>query len=274
MLKYNSFERFGPLYYYELVQQMTTVDSKAVRAITQELTSLKIADQEGQSIAKVVKIIRSTIIWLEMVKMLPPDIDAIVYDILETCTVTDFQLNLKTMSTNASLNRMRLSANDLLTNAEEHYRTLILAKRWDASGNQGSSFQAQRITRPGSNAGGGRRERTPINMPSWNRTAPAEGEPNERTFENKTFKWCGTCERWFFGDRGHFTHEHVPGFTANNRRSRGARSNPEATPAAPAVPTAPAANAAVSTDASDGSEEESEPEPAPRAAQNYFNAGF
>ena len=110
MLKYNSFERFGPLYYYELVQQMTTVDSKAVRAITQELTSLKIADQEGQSIAKVVKIIRSTIIWLEMVKMLPPDIDAIVYDILETCTVTDFQLFLKTMSTNASLNRMRLSA--------------------------------------------------------------------------------------------------------------------------------------------------------------------
>ena len=34
MLKYQSFERFGPLYYYELVQQMTTSDSKAVRAIT------------------------------------------------------------------------------------------------------------------------------------------------------------------------------------------------------------------------------------------------
>lgn len=53
----------------------------------------------------------------------------------------------------------------------------------------------------------------------WNRTATAEGEPNERTIDNKVFKWCGVCERWFFGDRGHFTHEHVPGYVVNNRRS-------------------------------------------------------
>ncbi|KAI2489482.1 hypothetical protein MHU86_25099 [Fragilaria crotonensis] len=241
MLKYQTFERFGPLYYYELVQQMTTVDSKAVRAITQELTSLKVVDQEGQSIAKVAKIIRSTIIWLEMVNMLPPDIDAIVYDILETCTVSDFQLFLKTLSTNASLNRVRLSVNDLLNNAEEHYRSLILSKRWDAVGHQGSSFQAQRApTNPNS---GGRRERTPITMPPWNRTAPTAGEPNERPFENKIFKWCGTCERWFFGDRGHFTHEHVPGFVVNNnRRPRGA--HPHASGTGAPIPT-PSANLVV-----------------------------
>ena len=49
VLKYKSIERFGPLYYYELFQQMTTVDSKAVRAITQEFASLKVPDHEGQS---------------------------------------------------------------------------------------------------------------------------------------------------------------------------------------------------------------------------------
>ena len=53
MFKYKSFERFGPLYYYELFQQMqTTVDSKAVRAITQELAILKVPDHKGQSISK------------------------------------------------------------------------------------------------------------------------------------------------------------------------------------------------------------------------------
>ena len=113
---------------------MTTVDSTAVRAITQELTSLKlVVDQEGQSIAKAAKIIRSTIIlWLEMVNILPPDIDAIVYDILENCTVSDFQLFLMTLSITANINRVSLSANDLLDQAEEHYRTLIISKRWDA----------------------------------------------------------------------------------------------------------------------------------------------
>ena len=60
MLKYKSFERFEPLYYYELFQQMTTVDSKAVRAIAQELATLKVPNHEGQSICKVAKCIRST----------------------------------------------------------------------------------------------------------------------------------------------------------------------------------------------------------------------
>lgn len=270
MLKYQSIERFGPLYYYELVQQMTTVDSKAVRAITQELTSLKIVDQEGQSIAKTAKIVRSTIIWLEMVNMLPPDIDAIVYDILETCTVADFQLFLKTLSTTANLNKVPLSAIHLLDKAEEHYRALIISKRWDAIGHQGSSFQVQRASQ-GSNskfgAGAGKRERTPFVMPPWNRTAPTGEEPHERTFENKVFKWCGVCERWFFGDRGHLTHEHVPGFTVTNRRPRGANYVP-----VPAATLSAANNVTPAVDTSSSSGSDSEPTPS--LQRNYFNGGL
>ena len=79
--------------------------------------------------AKIAKIIRSTIIWLEMVQMLPPDIDVMVVDILETCTVPDFQLFFKTLCANASLNGIKLSVEVMLTKAEEHYRFLILSKR-------------------------------------------------------------------------------------------------------------------------------------------------
>jgi hypothetical protein len=147
MLKYNDPERFGPLYYYQLVQHMTTVDSKAIRAITQELTNLKMPDQEGESIAKVCKLIRSTILWLSIVQMVPPDIYAIVYDILETCTVPDFSLFLKTYATNATLNGIQPSVEELLIKAEEHYRTLILSKRWNVSSSIGSSFQTQRSSR-------------------------------------------------------------------------------------------------------------------------------
>ena len=101
MLKYTSLQYFGPLYYYHLINQMTNVDSKAVCAITQELGNLKLTDQEGQSVAHAVKLIRSTLHWLEMVQMVPPDITTIVMDIFESCTVPDFQLYLKTLQTNA-----------------------------------------------------------------------------------------------------------------------------------------------------------------------------
>jgi len=105
MSKYSSGQTFGPLYYYQLVSHMTTLDSKAVCAITNELTSLKVIDQEVQLIARISKLIQHTIIWLTIVKMLPPDLYAIVYDTLETCTVPNFQLFVKTLPTNATLNR-------------------------------------------------------------------------------------------------------------------------------------------------------------------------
>jgi hypothetical protein len=267
MLKYKASERFGPLYYYELVQQMTDVDSKAVRAITQELTSLKVPDLEGQSIANVASTIRSTIIWLEMINMVPPDIDAIVYDILETCTVPDFQLYLKTMATTASLNNLKLPHTTLLEKAENHYRTLIISKRWDAAGvPQGSSFQAQhRAQRNNPTNGGGApaTSRAPrYNMPSWNRTPPAESEPHERTFEDKVFKWCGTCLRWFFGDRAHLTSEHVQGHSTT-RRIR---------PSPPTTAEAPSTNAAVAPSVNFAAQA---PSASPLAAtRNYFTGGL
>ena len=199
---------------------MTNVDSKAVRSITRELSCLKITDHDGQSIAKFAKIIRSTIIWLEMVQMLPPDIDAMVVDILETCTVPDFQLFFKTLCANASLNGMHLSVEIMLTKAEEHYRFLILAKRWDAVGHQGSSFNANsnNVQRSGTNpTSNNRRSRVP--PPPWHRTAPLAGESHEKTFDERIYKWCSVCDRWFYGDRGHLTNEHVPGYTSTNRRN-------------------------------------------------------
>jgi hypothetical protein len=183
MLKYRPVERFGPLYYYELCQQMTSIDSKAVRAITQELTTPKVPDHVGQSITKVAKYVRSTIIWLEMVSMLPPDIDVIVYNILDTSTVLDFQLFLKTLSANASLNGFKFTAATLLNKAKEHYQTLILSKRWDAVGHQGSLFQGQAQRTPNApGATGGRREQTHIAVPSWIRTAPSDSKPRQKDF--------------------------------------------------------------------------------------------
>ena len=95
---------------------------------------------------------------------------------------------LKTHSTTTNINWVNLSANDLLDKAEAHYRALIISKRWDSVGHHGSSFEAQRTPNGSSNSGRGRRDRTPIVMPPWHRTAPADGKPHERTFETKIFK--------------------------------------------------------------------------------------
>ena len=185
---------------------MTSVDARAIRAITQELTSLKVTDSDGQSIARTAKLIRSTLTWLEMVNMIPPDAYAIVYDILETCTVPDFLLYLKTLSTNAALNQTKLSIEELLQKAEEMFRILILSKKWDITSHQGSTFQVQQ-SRPR------RPSRQNSNMPPWHRTAPKDNELHEKMYEGKHFKWCSTCKRWFFGSRAHLTAEHVQGFS-------------------------------------------------------------
>ena len=262
MLKYAPTERFGPLYYYELVHQMTDVDSKSIRGITQELTSLKVTDQEGQSIAKTCSIIRSTFIWLEMVSMVPPDIDAIVLDILETCTVPDFQLFLKTLSTNAALNNIKLTHVDLLDKAENYYRTLVITKKWDAIGHQGSTFQAQRTSVGATNA---QNPQPRVAMPPWSRTAPTAGEPHEKTFEATLFKWCSICQRWFFGHRAHLTAEHQAGHPSRGRRP--------AASASPAAPVAPAVHLA-SSPADSPNAEPSVPASSPPLSRTYFTGGL
>jgi hypothetical protein len=77
---------------------MTNVDSKAVRAITQVLTTLQVLNQEGQSMSQTAKLVGFTIIWLKMVGMVHADLDALL--------------------TNAALNKVTLSAEDLLTKSE------------------------------------------------------------------------------------------------------------------------------------------------------------
>jgi hypothetical protein len=207
MLKYPTHSRFGPLYYYEIVKQMTSVDLKAVRTITRKLTQLKVTNQEGQCIAKVVKLIRATIIWLDMVNMKPPDINYIVYDIMKTCTVPNFILFLKTLETTASLNKVRLNANDILNKWEEQYCILSIMKRWDAVNHCGSTFLS-RIPAQTRQV----RNRPRISPPTWTRTPPTQEEAHERTHEGKLYKWCSTCNRWFFGNRAHLTIKHTAGY--------------------------------------------------------------
>jgi hypothetical protein len=203
MLRYPNHERFGPINFYELVNQMTSVNLKAVRAITQELTSLKVTNSDGQSISKTVKLIRSTLGWLAMANMTTPDIFTIIYNILETCTVPDFLLFLKTLTTNAMLNKHKLEVEDLFLQAEDHYCSLIIATRWNATSHQASSFQVQRAMRQGTT--------------SWLRTAPGTGEPHQKTVNDKVYKWCGTCKKWFFGNSAHLTEEHFREYSNNNQ---------------------------------------------------------
>ena len=208
MLKYDSLQRFGPLYFHQLVYHMTTVDPKAVCAVTQELTNIRIPDLEEGSIAKACKLIRRTLIWLNMIKMLPPDINTIIYDTLETCSVPDFRLFLETYHTNSKLNGTEISVEELLGKTEEQYRILILSMKWNPSKPTSSPFQLQHMN---GMQGQGQPQRT-WNYPNWVQTPPALDGPQERTHGRELYKWCGTCGRWFFGTRAHFTHEHVQGY--------------------------------------------------------------
>jgi hypothetical protein len=69
-----------------------------------------------------------------MISMVPPDLFAIVHEILETCTVPDFCLFLQTLTTNATLNGRTLSVEELLNKSEEHYQILIHSKKWNILG--------------------------------------------------------------------------------------------------------------------------------------------
>ena len=226
MLQYLDHECYGPLVYYHLIHQMTNIDAKAIRSITRELSDKKLSDHEGQSVTHMVKLMRATLRWLKMVEITPPDIDTIVLEIFETYTVTDFSQFLSTLQTNAVLNGHTLHVDEILMQAEEKYRLLILSKKWDAIGPTGSSFYQRGELQCDEHNSGGRgrsgghgssgRDRTSgrgggprVIFPNWACSPPAEGEPHTREEIGQVWKYCNVCRHWKYGDRGHLTADHV-----------------------------------------------------------------
>ena len=200
-----------------------------------------------------------------MVNMLPPDIDAIVY---ERHPRNLYRPRLPALSQDSFGTRQSQRDSSLQRRSSRqireplsHYRALIISsKRWDAVGHQGSAFEGQGQQLQRSHTPQGQRPR--FTMPSWYRTAPIEQEPHERTFEGKLCKWCGACQPWFFGDRAHLTSEHVSGHSVSSRRNA-----PWAPPIPPSGTTSPSVNAVLPVSAP--------AIPLPSAAtRSYFNAGI
>jgi hypothetical protein len=131
---------------------------------------------------------------------------------MQTCTVPDFILFLKTLETTASLNKVRLNANDILNKCKEQYCILSIMKRWDPVNHCGSAFlsrippQARQV-----------RNRPRIPPPTWAHTPPTQEQAHERTHEGKLYKWCSTCNRWVFGSRAHLTTKHTAGYQSSRR---------------------------------------------------------
>jgi hypothetical protein len=225
MLKYPNM-RYGPVLFWFLMKQITTIDDTIVRAITTELVQLDISNTPGQSIAVIVTRIRAAITWLNMATMLPPDILAIVKKIMKTCTVPDFLLYVTSLLTNAELNAKVLTTDEFLGACEAKYAALVLAGDYDLSTSGGSSFNAgathdatrNKHHQSGKQDHGYRGDRRPKN-PDWVRDAPTGSDPITRDFEARIYKWCGTCGRWLCGDRGHHTNEHIVGHLRNKQKS-------------------------------------------------------
>jgi hypothetical protein len=223
MLKYPNM-RYGPVLFWFLMKQITTIDDTIVRAITTELVQLDISNTPGQSIAVIITRIRAAITWLNMAKMLPPDILAIVKKIMKTCTVPDFLLYVTSLLTNAELNAKVLTTDEFLGACETKYAALVLSGDYDLSTSGVSSFNisthgATRNKHQSSRQDQGNRGDRRHKNPDWVRAEPTGSDPTTRDFEGRTYKWCGTCGRWLCGDRGHHTNEHIVGHLRNKKQT-------------------------------------------------------
>lgn len=209
--------KFGPIVFWFLIQQLTSADDSTIRAVTEEMTKINIADTPGQSITAAVAQIRAAINWLERVNMVPKDIVPIIKDIMGTCNVPSFMSYFSALITNAKLNKVKFTHGDLLSIVEEEYASLVRQGDYDLSTKGGSSFHGssqpdvKRADPKESGHDGGRSRGVRYNTPPWVKTEPTESEPKSREFEGRIYKYCGTCGRWLYGDRGHFTEEHIVG---------------------------------------------------------------
>ena len=192
------------------MEEITSSNTDAVRAMENRVTSLKLTDFHGENVSTVVSQLRSAISRLTFLGKLPHDIVPKLLDVFQSNSVPAFNDVFKFVGLQNKIGQAKtLTHADILVLASTTFRELVEKNEW--SGNTKSNslvcFKCGKdghIIKDCPNS----EQVVPsasANTKSWIRVKPTNGNSSQ-TKHDKTWYWCDKCGRW---NLTHTTDKHV-----------------------------------------------------------------
>ena len=143
--------RGGPVYLMLMNKLILATSEKAMRGLTDKLSSLKLSDFDGENVLKCGSYLKSVLTLLGNHNKVPHDINLLLFAIFKHCSTTEFVDFVKSIEslidTSAIFGKdFSLSPEKILNELESKYSDLLGRDKWEAKStknNQNSAFSAE-----------------------------------------------------------------------------------------------------------------------------------
>ena len=143
--------RGGPVYLMLMNKLILATSEKAMRGLTDKLSSLKLSDFDGENVLKCGSYLKSVLTLLGNHNKIPHDINLLLFAIFKHCSTAEFVDYVKSIEslidTSAIFGKdFTLSPEKILNELESKYSDLLGRDKWEAKStdkNQNSAFSAE-----------------------------------------------------------------------------------------------------------------------------------
>jgi len=249
-----------------MMNVITSLSEEAVRSLIEEMKTIKISEEPGENVAKIVSKLRGGISRLRNLNKLPQDVLKQLIRIFQTSSVPNFNGLFKTVESNMRMGYANVDIESILQLAEDTYTELVSCKEWHSSSGSDSLFVARGGQKKGDNKpitcwncgqqghksnacphprkpqqqnqpprGGGAPNPVGANNQGleqdWHTIPPPDRAPHQKEVNGKIFYWCAKCNRG--AGRWNLTHKtakHQAGIGKRNNQGDGPQANNAAAP--------------------------------------------
>ena len=124
----------GPVYFYLMMQLVSTTSDHAMRCVVDKLKKLRLSDFDGENVLRAVTFLRGAINLLKNNDAVPHDLRSLIFAIMRSCSTPDFTSFVTSIETMVSFPGVIAdpSIEFLLSTFEAKYTELLGSNKWVA----------------------------------------------------------------------------------------------------------------------------------------------
>ena len=189
----------GPMFFFYMMREIISSTEDAVTSMIERIQHMKLTNFKGENVSVATGQLRMAILRLEVLGKIPIDINKNVLDVLQTSSVTKFNLFFHQLQINLKqIPSFDMTTFKILTMADSTYREYLEIGIWSsAKSTTGGSGAFMLDDSKEVNSGDkGALLLDDTKKVNWKVIKPRDGEKEAKVTGGRSWWWCAKCRRW------------------------------------------------------------------------------
>ena len=189
----------GPMFFFYMMREIISSTEDAVTSMIERIQHMKLTNFKGENVSVATGQLRMAILRLEVLEKIPIDINKNVLDVLQTSSVTKFNLFFHQLQINLKqIPSFELTTFKILTMADSTYREYLEIGIWGSAKSTTGGSGAFMLD-DSKEVNSGDKQALLVDdtkKVNWKVIKPRDGEKESKVSGGRNWWWCAKCRRW------------------------------------------------------------------------------